>query len=190
MYYRHTQYSGISKCSEVICKIVLDMWLSMRGTLESFPSFSRSHHLRSILASLLSTVPVSVSDGYLGWVLYTVHVECEQAVPLCVSCAGNSPLPLRKRRILAQWPATLSLGIACCAGSEWVQFTIQCMHQVYSVGTDCHHNHQRWERSSEFDFYLKPSFSPAPTEHSQGHRAGSVQIHSMYSMLVPALALV
>lgn len=40
-----------------------------------------------------------------------------------------------------------SLWIASCAGSEWVQFAIKSIHHAYSVGTDYHHNHHRWERS-------------------------------------------
>lgn len=39
-------------------------------------------------------------------------------------------------------------------------------------------------------FYLESSFPPAPTGYFRWHRHSSVQTDSMYSMLVPSLALV
>lgn len=119
---------------------------------------------------------------------------CIQGVNRLVFCflshAGNSWSPLRKRGFLAQWSVTLCLWLACCAGSEWVQFTIKHSHQAYSVCKNYHRNHQRRERSFKFVPYWNSSPCLPLIEHPSGTEQCFVHIYSMYNMLVPSFALV
>lgn len=77
----------------------------------------------------------------------------------------------------------------CCAGSEWVQFTLKSVHQAYSVGTGRHHNHERWESQNLFSIWILSSPLPPQNTHSDTEQC-SVQLYGVYSMLVPSLAFV
>lgn len=163
------------------------MWISSGGTLELLTSFFK---VTSPLHFDLSSFHSPCLCLWRSFVM--APLNC--AHRMWTGCSFGYVCPVQEihYHLLGRggfWHSDrppFSLWSVCCAGSEWVQFTIKSSHQAYAVGTGRHHNHQRRESLNLFSTWILPSPLP-PQNTPSGTEQCSVQLYSMYSMLVPSL---